>query len=129
MAGAFILQLINMANLGTELPLIGGPFEPTGLGVIRFVFPMPLIIIGAILQSVGKYGAVGSGLKLDPKNARRDMEPWSRMKGGMVADAMDEAGIDLSRPTAEKVIMIRCRPCGQLNEEESKFCQECGKAL
>ncbi|MBN2211735.1 MAG: zinc-ribbon domain-containing protein [Sedimentisphaerales bacterium] len=29
----------------------------------------------------------------------------------------------------EKVIMIKCRSCGKLNEEDSKFCQECGKPL
>jgi hypothetical protein len=28
-----------------------------------------------------------------------------------------------------KIIMIRCQPCGTLNEENSKFCQECGKKL
>jgi len=29
----------------------------------------------------------------------------------------------------EKVIMIKCRECAKLNEEDPKFCQECGKAL
>jgi rRNA maturation endonuclease Nob1 len=47
------------------------------------------------------------------------------MAGGMVKDALDEADVNLSGK-AETVIMIKCRDCGQLNEEDSKFCQECG---
>ncbi|MDR0520404.1 MAG: zinc-ribbon domain-containing protein [Planctomycetaceae bacterium] len=27
------------------------------------------------------------------------------------------------------MIKIRCRACGKLNEEDSKFCQECGEKL
>jgi rRNA maturation endonuclease Nob1 len=46
----------------------------------------------------------------------------------MVKDALEEV-----KPGAgakpEKVIMIKCRSCGKLNEEDSKFCQECGKPL
>jgi hypothetical protein len=40
-------------------------------------------------------GLAGSGVKLDPEEARRDVEPWSRMTGGVLKDAMDEAGIKL----------------------------------
>ena len=53
------------------------------------------------------------------------------MAGGMVKDALDEADVQLGGPTGapEKVVMIRCRECGKLNEEDSKFCQECGKKI
>lgn len=52
--------------------------------------------IGQVLMNVGRSGVAGSGLKLDPQEARRDLEPWSRMSGGMLKDALDEAGVDLS---------------------------------
>lgn len=60
-----------------------------------------------------------------------------RALGGMVKDALDEANIDLggrgrdqqAAPTAEKEIMIRCQSCRTLNEEDSKFCQECGRPV
>jgi hypothetical protein len=45
---------------------------------------------------LGRAGVAGSGLKLDPQDARRDLEPWSRMTGGMLKDTLDEAGVDLS---------------------------------
>jgi uncharacterized OB-fold protein len=51
------------------------------------------------------------------------------MAGGMVKDALDEADIKLGKSDSEKVIMIKCRKCGKLNEEDSKFCQECGQPL
>ena len=56
------------------------------------------------------------------------------MGGGMLRDALDEADIHVGNSSVvvappEKVIMIKCRQCAKLNEEDSKFCQECGKTL
>jgi len=90
---------------------------------------MALIVIGGIVAGVGARGAAGSGLVLDPEKAREDPEPFTRMAGGMVKDALDEADIKLGKGEGEKVIMIKCRKCSQLNEEDSKFCQECGQPL
>ena len=95
---------------------------------------MALIVIGGVITGIGARGAAGSGLILDPEKARDDLEPFSRMAGGMVKDVLDEADINIGsgdkRPaTSEKIIMIKCRNCGKLNEEDSKFCQECGKPI
>jgi hypothetical protein len=92
---------------------------------------MALLMIGGFVRNLGARGAAGSGLILDPDKAREDLEPYSRMGGGMLKDALDEADVHLgSTPkTPEKVVMIKCRACGKLNEEDSKFCQECGKPL
>ncbi|MDB6140624.1 MAG: hypothetical protein JWO94_3696 [Verrucomicrobiaceae bacterium] len=59
-----------------------------------------LMIIGGLITNVSSKGIAGSGLKLDPQQAREDLEPWSRMSGGMLKDTLDEAGINLSRPTS-----------------------------
>ncbi len=90
---------------------------------------MALIVIGGIVMGIGARGAAGSGLVLDPEKAREDLEPFTRMAGGMVKDALDEADIKLGKGEPEKVIMIKCRKCNKLNEEDSKFCQECGQPL
>ncbi len=90
---------------------------------------MFLIILGSIIRNIGARGAAGSGLVLDPKKAREDLEPFSRQSGGMLKDALDEADIHLEKSSPEKVVMIKCRNCQKLNEEDSKFCQECGKPL
>ncbi|MFH1716885.1 MAG: hypothetical protein ABIF19_06005 [Planctomycetota bacterium] len=88
-----------------------------------------LIVVGGIVMAIGARGAAGSGLVLDPEKAREDLEPFTRMAGGMVKDALDEADIKLGKGEPEKVIVIKCRKCKQLNEEDSKFCQECGQLL
>ena len=70
----------------------------TGMGVA--FAGVICIIIGKFLMNLGRSGLAGGGFKLDPQEAREDLEPWSRMTGGMIKDSLDEAGIDLKRPAA-----------------------------
>ncbi len=84
-----------------------------------------LLIVGGIVSRVGAMGLSGSGVILNPQQARQELEPYTRMAGGMVKDALDEADIHLGQ-SAPTVIMIKCPACGKLNEKDSKFCQECG---
>jgi hypothetical protein len=97
--------------------------------MFRAVGGMIFLIVGGMIRGIGARGLAGSGVILDPEQARDELEPYSRMGGGMVKDALDEADIKLGSGKAEQVIMIRCRECGKLNEEDSKFCQECGKTI
>ncbi|MBC7980427.1 MAG: SHOCT domain-containing protein [Armatimonadetes bacterium] len=70
-------------------------------GMMRAFGGMICMAIGQFIMRVGRSGVAGSGLKLDPQEARRDLEPWSRMSGGMLKDTLDEAGIDLSGQSSE----------------------------
>lgn len=73
-------------------------FEETSRsGFMRAVIGMGLIIGGGILRGIGARGLAGSGMVLDPQRARRDVEPWARMGGGLLKDALEEADVDLSR--------------------------------
>ena len=47
---------------------------------------MALLIIGGIIRGIGAKGLAGSGVLLDPEKARDELEPYSRMAGGMVKD-------------------------------------------
>ncbi|MEI7700724.1 MAG: hypothetical protein WCK86_13075 [Planctomycetia bacterium] len=89
---------------------------------------MALLIVGGIVRGIGARGLAGSGVILDPEKARDELEPFSRMAGGMVRDAIDEARIGLGGESS-RVIMVRCRSCAGLNQESAKFCQECGQKL
>ena len=105
-------------------------FEPTAkLGMLQAIGGVVLLIVGGIIRGIGARGLAGSGVVLDPQRAREDLEPYSRMAGGMVKDALEEAEIDLGAGKSDKVIMVKCRSYGKLNEDDSKFCQECGKQL
>ncbi|TQV76567.1 zinc ribbon domain-containing protein [Aliikangiella marina] len=110
--------------------LSGETFKESDLNssFIRAVIGILLIFIGSALRTMGKGGLAGSGFELNPEKERADLEPFSRMKGGMLKDALEEANIDLGN-NRNRVIMIRCTACKKLNEEDSKFCQECGKAI
>lgn len=97
-------------------------------GMIRAFGGMVLLFAGAIVRGVGARGLAGAGLVLDPEKARQDLEPYSRMAGGMAKDTLDEAGVKLGGKP-ERVVMVKCPACGKLNEDDSKFCQECGKNI
>jgi hypothetical protein len=90
---------------------------------------MALLILGGIVRGIGARGLAGSGAVLDPEQARDDLEPYTRMAGGMAKDALDEAGISLGGREPERVIMVKCQACGKLNQEDAKFCLECGKKM
>jgi hypothetical protein len=44
-------------------------------------------------MNIGSRGLAGAGVVLDPQQARKDLEPWSRMAGGMAKDALEAADI------------------------------------
>lgn len=103
-------------------------FDPTSM-ILRAIFGMAFIIVGGILAGIGSRGLAGSGVILDPDKAKEELEPYSRMAGGMLKDVMDEADIKVGGSEPEKIIMIKCRSCGKLNNEDAKFCQECGTQM
>lgn len=85
----------------------------------RAIIGMGLMIGGTLLMNLGRRGVAGSGLKLDPEESRTDLEPWSRMTGGMVKDAMDEAGIKLGNPPPPEELPFdeRLRRLHQLRQD------------
>jgi len=120
---------VSFAGMFSDLTGPGAPDHPDfGFMLTRGFGGFGLLILGAIVRGIGARGLAGSGAVLDPEKAREDLEPYSRMTGGMVKDALEEADLNLGG-TSEKVVMMKCASCGQLNEENSKFCQECGKGI
>jgi len=122
-ASVFVSFITNFGNFSN--------FESRGRsGMARGFIGMVLLIIGQFIRGVGARGLAGSGVILNPEKARGELEPYSRMTGGMVKDALDEADLTLGTKSGpERVIMIKCPACKKLNEEDSKFCQECGKEI
>ena len=94
----------------------------------RSIGGMGLLIAGGFMIRLGRRGAAGSGLVLDPEQAREDLEPWSRMGGGMVNDALEEVDV-LQDLKGEDKIKVRCRSCKALNDEGAKFCDQCGAEM
>lgn len=97
----------------------------------RPVVGMVLMIVGSVLRTVAARGVAGSGLVLDPKKAREDLSPWTHMAGGMINDVLDETPLNKKAETssAKEIIKIRCKNCSELNDEDAKFCKNCGEKL
>jgi hypothetical protein len=100
--------------------------------MFRAISGIVLVAVGQVIARVGRSGMAGSGVLLDPQKSRRDLEPWNRATGGMVADTLDEIpqikGLAGGAP-AEPTVKVRCRKCGALNDEDAKFCKSCGQSL
>jgi hypothetical protein len=95
-----------------------------------------LLMIGGFMTNVGAKGWAGSGVILDPKQAREDLKPWSKMGGGMVQDVVEEVKLvqkiedRLDAPTAPPPqIKVRCRRCQALNDETARYCNQCASQL
>lgn len=100
-------------------------------GFILAPIGMIFVVIGGVVQSIGARGKAGSGLILDPEQAREDLKPYSHMAGGMINDAMDEIdNLDiLKQGNVKEVIRIKCRSCAALNEEDATYCKSCGQKV
>jgi len=121
-ASVFVIFLANFGNFShfdDIAKLCGG----LGFG------GMALLVVGSVVRGVGARGVAGSGLKLDPEQAREDLEPYAKMTGGLINDALSE--IKPGQAGAEKpvVVKIKCTKCTALNDENAKFCSQCGSAL
>ena len=102
--------------------------------MLRAVCGFIMIIVGAVISNIGAKGAAGSGVLLDPERARKDVEPWSRMAGGVAQDSLDEIEVvkkigDHLESTSAEVVKVRCRKCRALNDEAARFCNQCGAEL
>lgn len=99
----------------------------------RVFIGIGLLAAGGFLMRIGARGTAGSGLVLNPEKARQDVEPWSRMGGGMVQDALSEITNlpVIGKPDADlpSKVKVRCQKCRALNDESAKFCGQCGAAV
>lgn len=99
--------------------------NPMGPGIVGFI----MIFVGTLISGVGAAGKAGSGMILDPEQAREDLKPFARQAGGMLSDALDAADIKEHLAAAKEVIKVRCRSCGELNDEDATFCKKCGERM
>lgn len=92
-----------------------------------------LLMVGGVLGRIASRGWAGSGIMLDPEKARSDVEPWSRMAGGIVNDALSELSASRGNQQAaergEPQVKIRCQKCQALNDDGAHFCNQCGAPI
>jgi hypothetical protein len=107
-------------------------FEERGRSTMMRAFGgMALIIAGRFISRIGARGVAGSGLVLYPERAGEDLEPWARTGGKLVGDAIAELQRDGddNDDDDEPEIKVRCRACKALNDENARFCDQCGAEM
>lgn len=116
--------LVFWSNFG-----VTSGFESTAktIGLLAFA-GVVLMVLGSSIGKIGAMGLSGSGLKLDPDQAREDLKPYSKMAGGMIGDALSEVNRVVETKVVEK-IMVRCQKCKTPNDELAKFCNHCGASI
>ena len=100
----------------------------------RAIFGFGLIFVGGILMNLGRAGLRGSGVILDPHGARDDLKPWSQAAGGMLDDALSSShvvgqALERNDDKPREIVRVRCPNCRTLNDEDAKFCDNCGAVL
>jgi hypothetical protein len=89
--GSVFVSAISGFSSPSSLGQFSNPFASIAT---RGFIGMALMIGGSFLMRLGSRGVAGSGLLIDPRRTRKDLEPWGRAAGGMLGDALDEAGIN-----------------------------------
>jgi len=101
---------------------------------MRSIIGMILMIVGIVTAIISRAGLAGSGLTMNPRGMRKDLEPWNRAAGGMLGDTLEEANLGkhlsgIVGGSPKEVVKVRCPHCAALNDEGAKFCNQCGNAF
>ena len=138
------MQVLGLILFGSTFASFACHFGDFGLGpgfgkslAVRTFGGMGLIIAGVFVRQIGARGLAGSGVILDPEQARRDVEPWSRMAGGVINDTLSEVEpvqkiadkLSGESESSNQVIKVRCRSCDALNDEDARYCDQCGAEI
>ena len=125
MGVGFILFFSVFVTFAFADPFMLMGSNPMAPGIIGFI----MIFAGTLISNVGAHGKAGSGMVLDPEQAREDLRPFSRQAGGMLNDALEAADLKEHLSTGKEVIKVRCRSCGELNDEDASYCKKCGAKM
>lgn len=108
----FVTAALNTGNFGN----FEGRMRSSAL---RAVGGMVLILAGILMRTLGVRGLAGSGAILDPEKARKDVEPWARMAGGVIRDAVEETGLEIGKSSGGEDLPFdeKLRRLHKLHEE------------
>lgn len=132
----FISVFFTTANMMTSDPFSTNYGSFARSFMLRPIIGMILIVVGAIVMNIGARGAAGSGIVLDPEQAREDLRPFNEAKGDMINDVISNIDVvdsitsfQNNQSAPKEIIKIKCRNCNSLNDEDARYCKECGRQL
>lgn len=116
----FLISGIIMMAIGMGSFFISfGSFESPKYFFLTFV-SMPFIFVGAVFLSLGYMKSYAS-------YTSNELRPIAKDNINYIVDGTKESiGSLISETKSEK---IKCSNCGEYNDKDAKFCDNCGKTL
>ena len=128
---SLILSFVSGASMDMDFDEFASAMELEGdlafLGIGLLAGGGFMIIIGIWAYSFTHLGKI-------TKYVADEVSPAAKTMTKAVAEGLGDGGgikldIDLDREPAKEKIMIKCRSCGALNDEDDMYCGKCGKTL
>ncbi len=110
-----VMMAIGMISFFTSF----GTFETPKFFFLTFI-SIPFIFLGAVFSSLGY-------MKSYANYTSKELRPVAKDNINYMVDGTKESIGDLIREV--KTEKIKCSNCGEYNDKDAKFCDNCGKAL
>lgn len=104
-----------------------------GTDTSLYVMDSVLILAGVMMMVYGRKGMAEAVPNPDPQQAKPKAS-WNSALDRAFEDAVSQSSnlMDVFQPKDTKstaVVKVRCLQCQSLNDENAKFCSECGKPM
>ena len=132
-AGIFF-GITSLNSMGTKnFMLFGGATAGSIFGGCVCIMIALLLLIRAYQREIIRYGYEETGMALGTAS-KTAVDGYGRIIGqgseALASGIKSVGGIKLNVDTnKEQIIKIKCRACGTLNDEDAKYCDECGQPI
>ena len=135
-AGAVLIFLGGLLFLSYFLDIIffilnvddaRSAFDETRNMWLRALLGMILMALGRMKQSRALTGLMKPNTNMDLEQYIEERKHLRKLKGKQLNDTLSE--INLAKYLGTPVIKIKCQNCSHLNDEEDKFCGDCGQKI
>ena len=129
----FIASLNSMGEVGNNnFMLFGG--ATAGCWFVGFVCIMATVMLFRVAyhREILRYGYEETGMALGTASEKA-VDGYGRIIGkgseALASGIKSAGGIKLDIDTNKPIIKIKCKACGTLNDEDAKYCDECGQPI
>ncbi|MFX1487643.1 MAG: hypothetical protein ACFFBI_00725 [Promethearchaeota archaeon] len=128
----YIISLNSMGNPGSNnFMLFGGATAGSWFGGGVCIIIALILLIRAYQREIVRYGYEETGMALGTASEEA-VNGYGRIIGkgseALARGIKSAGGLDINT-SKEQIIKIKCRACGTLNDEDAKYCDQCGQPI
>lgn len=130
----FIISLNSMGHPGSNnFMLFGGATAGSWFGGAVCIMIALILLTRAYQREIVRYGYEETGMALGTASEQA-VDGYGRIIGkgseALARGIKSADGLKLDINTSkEQIIKIKCRACGTLNDEDAKYCDQCGQPI